>query len=508
MPQRISTPSYATAAALWLIVVLVFIVTIIRATVEGYSPDSWSYIDIARSVFEPGRQIGDINGVRDWSNEPWINDSFPLLWPALLAPGVAMWGPLAPVGPILNSIVWLSTVLAFGLLGSHKKWQPSIAPLAGLGLLALPGYVNEMHAGRSIPLSILLTIVALAIMSILPRHTNAYWPILLAGLLFGLSAANRFDALLHGPIVMGVALIMGLTTWRHGAVFLSAWSTGPALWILYSSIRLGGFYVTDNRSVALSPRPVEVVDYPIREELTSFEGILLWFGKLGSHVGTVEESLLAAFRLQMILFFLALALAYAISRKESHRDSPPLLAPQSTQKSGDKAIIPSLLAIFCLMVVLQAALVLVTGYGDVRYWAISSSVLLIATVFLVQDFPRRLLTSLLGFGYFTLLAGIGITSTAEYYSRPVKASFDDTSFVSCIKQTKDDAVMMSRGGAYRIAAIYDVRVVRTPSNFDLLSRDDWKELSTKFDVTHWVTNESDFQLPPAAEGVLTLVVCT
>ena len=82
----------------WLLVIFCASIMVFKTSVVAYSPDSWSYVDIARSFIEPDRGIGSIFGNRNFLSGPWWNDSFPFLWPLMLVPGIYVWGPSFPVG--------------------------------------------------------------------------------------------------------------------------------------------------------------------------------------------------------------------------------------------------------------------------------------------------------------------------------------------------------------------------------------------------------------------------
>ena len=192
----------------WLLVICAASIMSLKTSAIAYGPDSWSYVDIARSFIEPERGIGSIFGNRDFLSGPWWNDSFPFLWPLILAPGISIWGPASPVGAYLFLPIWLTTCFIFARTIKYFKINTLLAPAIGLALLALPGYVNEGIGGRAIPLNILLvSFTLLNIVKIQVRSSIS--PPILIGVSTGLCAANRFDSVLVGPIIMTVAYIFG-----------------------------------------------------------------------------------------------------------------------------------------------------------------------------------------------------------------------------------------------------------------------------------------------------------
>ena len=48
----------------WVAVAVMVLFFVVRASTDSYTPDSWSYVDIARSFYESGRSIGDVQIAR------------------------------------------------------------------------------------------------------------------------------------------------------------------------------------------------------------------------------------------------------------------------------------------------------------------------------------------------------------------------------------------------------------------------------------------------------------
>jgi hypothetical protein len=496
---------------LWGAVILLTLIMLLRASVLNYSPDSWSYVDIARSLFESGRLPGDILGSRDWTNRPWVNDSFPLLWPAIIAPGVAAWGPLAPVGAYAATAFWFATTVLLAFLGYSKRWNPAVAPLLGLALLALPGYVNEMHAGRSIPLAVLLTLgaVALALLARTSQRPSGY--LALAGLLLGLSAANRFDALFHGPLILGLALLLGIASVKGFLLALTAWSVGPIAWTAYSVRRLQKHYATDNTTVATSTTPTTVTAYPLDNSLRPEDWLVPWLGKLGSNLPLAQESLEQAFGLSIILAILSIGITVGLISLRNFRGThgTSRLGPHSIRDwfGLDCAFVFSAGTLLMLM---QAILILTTGYGDTRYWATSGAVITLGiAVFGMGGTARRASspTAIATLVFLTLVAGVAIPTAAVFYAIPSNPRPDDSALIECVSQATDDAVILPGLLAFRVPATSDIRASVEPSNSASLTRENWVEISRSFGVTHWVTTDPDFILPVSAKGVMRVVNC-
>lgn len=498
----------------WVVVLATALVMLARASTAAYSPDSWSYVDIARSLLEPNRGLGEILGTRDYVNEPWRNDSFPLLWSILLMPGIAVGGSASPVGAVMFVAIWLLTSVVMMLTSRHLQLPTFVAPILALSLLAIPGYVNEGHAGRSIPLNVLLVAASLFL---LLRHRGYPWVALLVGVLMGLCAANRFDSLLYGPIVIILALVYGYLTWKGAIAAACGWVVSPLAWAAYSIAQLGGVYVTDNSRVGLSPVPTYVTDWPAAVPKADPTVIAL-LGKMLGNLDVVAKSLVRSYWPWVVAAILALIVGFALVqlRRASAADSVLRWFPKEVAVNIRRWSY-FLASLTLALMVLQAGLMLTTGYGDTRYWGISGLLLLelvaalsvafgSATV-LGQDFRRRLvvvgLISLL-----VILAVIGVLQAGLEYRQTADQGALDAKITACMQEV-DGVPIIAGIEAFRIPATTDRRAAVPPNNAADLSVEHWADLSAKYGITAWINPSGDpaSAIPVNAAGILAEVTC-
>lgn len=502
---------------LWAVIALTAIAMTVQTSSVNYSPDSWSYVDIARSLTDPDRAIGSILGARDYVNEPWFNDSFPFLWPALLAPGIALWGPTSPIGGYLFIVVWLLTCLVVDRMARFLLLPRVAGPVLGLAVLGLPGYVDEGQSGRSIPLNVLLALSA-AYVLLKMRDRDGFLLPLVLGTLTGLCAANRFDSLAYGPIFIFIAWRLRFMDWRQVAVASLTWVAFPLVWVGYSSARLGGIYVTDNGRVVTSPVPTFVTDWPgaVPDRAGGVPAVVARaFGN--AHV--VAWSVGHAFLWWMLAALTASLVAIVLVQVRAGRCSRALARWIAGARSRPQWRAVDLLAYLALgLGALQMLLMLASGYGDPRYWDTTSSIVLVAIAGTagslcastsVESLTRRRLwlvstTS----GFLTLIAALGLLQTAQAFRTSADQTAGDAAVVSCISRV-DGTVMFSGREAFRIPATTRFRAASPPANTAEMAAADWTDLKDQYGVVAWYNSSGgpEGQLPTAAEGILDDLEC-
>jgi hypothetical protein len=516
-PLQRGRPMKVAATVGWVIVLVAAVVMLTRASTVVYSADSWSYVDLARSLFEPDRGLGEIFSTRDYVNEPWRNDSFPFLWPVILIPGIATWGAESPVGAVIFVAVWLLTSVIMMLTARHLQLPPFLAPALALSLLAIPEYVQEGHAGRSIPLNVLLMTASLYL---LLRHGGNPWVALLLGVLLGLCAANRFDSLLYGPIVIILALVFGYLTWKGAIAAVCGWVVAPLAWVAYSLAQLGGIYVTDNGRVGLSPVPTHVTDWPAA--VTQAEpGVIALMSKMLGNLDVLATSLVLTYQPWVKAGVVALIVGIALVRVWRSSVAEAVMRWFPREVIVDTRRWPYFLTSLTLaLMALQAGLMLTTGYGDLRYWATSNVLLLELGAALSvamgsaaasrQDFGRRLavvgLTSLL-----VILAALGLRQVGREYRQTADQAASDARAIACITGVQGVPIVSGNGNeAFRIPATTDLRAAYAPLNAADLSAEHWADLAAEYGITAWINLSGDpaNAMPVNATGILLEVACS
>ncbi len=498
------------------LVFVCFLVMIFRASTSTYSPDSWSYVAIANNLMSSGSFQDPLDVSRNFTATPWTNNSFPYLWPVLLAPGIAIFGPTLPVGALVNSFVWLATAVSLALL--TRQSQRGIWPglMSGLALLGIPGYVNEISSGRSIPLTILLLISGLLLIIRIEDKFRGR-RIVFAFFLFGLAAANRFDALIFGPLIGVVCFWLYRPNIRLALTSILAWLIPAAVYPIYSLFVFGRIMFTENSYLLADPNlQNSPTYYPLKVEAPALEMFTIAFSRFytntskslnffdgssfSQHVGVV---LIILFVPGLIFLLKKLSEATSSSAKDLHvLDSVKLL---------------SWICLATLIVVWITHLI--TGYTDIRYWA-TPLALLILLFCAGQDYFNSLLRSIFKP---TMLAGtqialsctlliMGSLQLDKSYSDPISQSTFDSKIVSCVGSNVRVAFIQSdnsgpgRGAPYRIGATTSVNSSAPPSNMDLLTMSEWDSLSKDYRIQYWV-NLSSRKTPEAAKKVFQVLDC-
>ncbi len=488
----------------WMVVFLVATYMLSRSSTINYSPDSWSYIDIARSLIDKNRDIGEILGVRDYSNEPWINDSFPFLWPLLLIPGIILLGPTAPVGGWLFVLLWLLTGRVLLSITRFFNLSDGIAPVWALVLLLLPGYLDEGHAGRSIPLTIFLLALSLYL---LIRHNKSIIANSFLGITLGLCAANRFDSLLYGPVLIALAFVFRFIDLKRTILTFFCWSLFPMMWTLYSLTKLNGFYVTDNSRVGLSSLPTFVTDWPI-ESLSSDPNVIGLFVKAASNADTLARSLLSAFYIWIILIGVSLMIT-RLPPFKIHKKFRSLM--KESPDNSDKNHLGLLVLAFTIFVFfLQVSLILFTGYGDKRYWAVFAFLLTYLTLVWFSEVVKSWALKYSSAPPLSLwvviplvFAVFGIAGAGYEFHKVANQATYDYSRLKCLKLI--DGVSIVPGlEAFRIPATSNVRLATPPNNANSLSPQDWTDLAKKYSIKTWVNIDSNppTKMPENASFIL------
>lgn len=452
---------------------------------DHYTPDSWSYVDIAQNMpYRPGV----IKGVRSFSNEPWLNDSFPFLWPAILSLPMELTGAIFPLGMILNLLFVLPLTSATILFyffpqGTRFIW----AGVVTLLLCVIPGYMAEVLSGRSLPLSVLcLSAFLVAIRSQLT------WPwIAFAAISLGLIGANRFDGFILSLAIAISASITHKLTWLKAFSLSLGALAGQVPWILYSLTEFGEVFVSSSASRILNPTHVSPDGYPIRSLQDRAPGLFESF---------LESLPRAALALAISLTPLALLMliSYLHRARATHQFR---LRKGSTKREHSSFWLIGLIATAA-----EFVQVVFAGFSDHRYFMLA--VLLFTFAFIEdQGFLAATTNSKRPFRVITaLLAGSVLVVTGEALYKPYAiVSSLSSRAVACIANVPEPFIAEGPR-AYKIAAMLGLKVVSQPSNSSDLNESDWRELSEKYAVYSWLKLD-DLDLPVAADKNFNVYRC-
>lgn len=326
-----------------------------------YSPDSWALWELAQSV------TGDFYRIVHWRS--YANDlpyaaSFPPLTPVLIACLDALFG----TGPRSGLYLAFASFAGFALVSEAIGRRMTRAPWLGLGaalvLLTGPNMVLiELSAGRTIPLHLLLC--AGVLLALLRTDRITVPGAAAIGLIAGLAALNRFDALL---LPVAAALAVGWLTRSPARALASvaASAVTVAPWAAWSLATFGTPLATDNAGIAaaLDPRAY-VTDWWPTPQPTLADDPLAWAAKVAGHAAGLLRTgagLLASPLGLVAAAFLALPAALAAL----HRDG------------AQSARTPWPLAGFAALAGLMLAAQVATGYLEHRYFALLTWAVLLA----------------------------------------------------------------------------------------------------------------------------------
>lgn len=266
--------------------------------VAAFSPDSWSFFELARTVF--GGDFYRFNTHRSHFSEHY-SASFPFGFPIALAVLHGVVGAVPEAAQYLNVAVMLATAYVVVRIGDELQFPGVAGLVVACSLMLYLPYFDEVRAGRSLPLAIML--FALACLLHLRDRPVA------AGLLFGLSALVRFDFLTHS-IVCIAAMPLLKQRFDPGASLRVAagFAIGIAPWVIFGYVRFGSFWASDNAWVAMSALPAFVEDYPAAAAITASQDVALWFRRLASNLRPLAEALHWSLDLFPLLPVLAVAI--------------------------------------------------------------------------------------------------------------------------------------------------------------------------------------------------------
>ncbi|MEP1421189.1 MAG: glycosyltransferase family 2 protein [Erythrobacter sp.] len=213
----------------------------------NYSPDSWAMYELSKTVFADFYRFSHF---RSYASVSEYSSAFAPLWPTLIAMVDGAVGTGARTGLYLAFLSYF----AFSLTSEHVGQKLTGVRWIGLAmamiLLLGPSMVwNEIEAGRTIPLQLLL--YALVLNGLMAGREMNLARALGIGFVAGLAVMNRFDAVLL-PVLLALALLWIKRSPACALASLTASIVAVSPWIAYSLSTFGTVFATDNSAVALT----------------------------------------------------------------------------------------------------------------------------------------------------------------------------------------------------------------------------------------------------------------
>ena len=340
--------------------------------------------------------------------------------------------------------------------------------------------------------------------------------IVVAGLLLGLCASNRFDSLLYGPLILFSAYIAKLISRRDALIGGTVWSFFPLIWSIYSWMEFKLIYVADSSRVAISSVPRTITDWEIHKNRVALD-----YGdfasKLIDNLWLLTKVFLISYKIWALLVLIVLTTTFVFFRRVSKRSIlGKFELVQSNQKTTFDRHVKFLLISLVFLGSMQLVAMTFAGYPDVRYWIstlglafpLGMSVLSMFAHKAKKEQFRDVVKMFVALNIFTL-GSLGVHTALKEYQRPFDSSIGDQRVISCLNASNEVPIIPGMQ-AFRIPATTNLKAATPPGNSALMSRQDWHELRDKFGITAWLnTSENkDYDIPEAAEGVLLSAECS
>ena len=444
-----------------------------------FSPDSYSYYEIAQTI---GHKFGLIGTIRQYVMATDYNISFPYFYPlcVFVIDKIARLGIYS--GILFNVYVTLLTGIVFLLVSrtfAKKSW---CGCLAFFLLITARPYIDEVCAARAIPLAILLsTSMFFIIAKIFYLKQKKWSSFLLTGFIGGILISTRFD----GVVMIGYSLLLVILCARkrvcHALQYLCGVALSALPQIIYSYIHFGKLWISDNSGTAFLVEvigPTRII-MPGDGTLTLFNAPLTWMHALLWKAYGVGRSLL---RCSLMADVCLLACIILIAVALLHKTKMP------------KNVVIAL----CITVIFYAGktvMYALVGYEDPRYHL--ESVVLTPFVFMMACEKMKLVPSrtifLRAFSFAEILALAFVSYRAGVMQEAYEARWDYVPGKISIAPNKvtllDEELhnhitdkcsgILFLGNGYTFGGWTDWKVYAAPSSSE------WKKV--KYAMEHYMT---------------------
>lgn len=312
-----------------------------------FSVDSWSYYELAKTF---DSEFYKITTWRQYQFNNGFGVSFPPLWPFLLWITDKIFSLGIYSGYFLNLSITVFTFLILVRICDKIFQEKSFGIMLFALLLFSNHYQDELVSGRSIPLSILLSLLML---EIILKDKLTFLEISKLGILSGLLILNRFDFLIPG-LFFGLILFR-LVKDKKVCIYYLFLLISILPWIFYSISHFGKLFVSDNSRTVISSTSVFVLDYYPEYLPTIIDHPIDWLIKSLKNIFKVLQNLLQA-SLPVVISIVFLSFY------------PKILTKRIRSNTINKDI--NKLILFFSVFLLQIATISLTGYGDKRYFSV------------------------------------------------------------------------------------------------------------------------------------------
>ncbi|WP_255883521.1 MULTISPECIES: glycosyltransferase family 39 protein [unclassified Ruminococcus] len=208
-----------------------------------FSPDSYSYYDISRTIFG---NFYNVATQRQYIVDTELGISFPYLYPTLVAVVDSLTGLKIYSGTILNIVITCISCLMLYKISTKHFNNPYAGTIAAVFMVTNDPYLTEMRVTRSVPLAILSILILTYYILDLPSIKTK--SCILAGVGAGCAMVCRFDALVAAGLCLIVMLIFSEKGNRikNSAKYAGGLLIPTAPWIIFSLVNFGKPWISDN----------------------------------------------------------------------------------------------------------------------------------------------------------------------------------------------------------------------------------------------------------------------
>ena len=331
---------------------LVLSVAFIVFSAGSFTPDSYSYYDIARTTF---KDYGNTGMIRQYVVDSEYNCSFPYLFPLFVWLVDKLTGLGTYSGIFVNFYLLLFSVVLINSISRRLTSSYVSGAVTSFILLTSPYMLDETSSARTIPMAFFFVLLALFLFVLYYKNGDgkARYPLLIGGAL-GLAMCTRFDNISAVAYCAAVFLLLPGKRIRNLILYILGAGLAALPWVIYSFVRFGKVWATDNGGTPFLVEPTTPTRIILEGSNTPtlFTAPSLWFAALFKKAGTILfNASSCSLASNLIILIGAAACIWIIAKK----------------KPSKKAV-----AAFTLVVIfyaLKTCMYILVGYPDERYHA-------------------------------------------------------------------------------------------------------------------------------------------
>ena len=231
------------------------LITAIAAQTPLFSPDSWGYFGLAKTIFTHNFYQHNyevfVEGTEAITKSKW----FPFGYPIALGLLQKAFGEIPSIAIYFNIFITLGIWNKIIELGEKFGIDSNFSIAIAASSILNPYFLDEVFAGRSIPLAFYLFLYSIAISR---KHP------LIGGVFLGLAAITRSDYLVIGACSLACYTIIDKKINRQIAMQGLGFATAVSPWIIYSYLHFSqgwGSYAGDAALSQSSDNINTVIDF-------------------------------------------------------------------------------------------------------------------------------------------------------------------------------------------------------------------------------------------------------